>query len=387
MATKKPAPAPDKTDPPSEKKKDWSRALQRLGAVSEEVVDIHRHVIRSRSPSINSTFGHGWGLPLGYSLLLGGPPKGGKSTIANDMIGCCHADYPDGIVIKINTEFKEQAEITPQAMRKWGIDPKRYRCFERNDAELFDFVLKDIQPMVQDGMPLKLLVIDSVNNIQGRRMAGSDSIMDFLIGDQAQTLQDGMMRIMPFLRKHDVACILTCHVGAEMDRAEQMRGNTWRMKVAAGFKHRVEYWAFVEKLETAAGKLDMRKQSYEAADGFVTPKGDKEHVDARGHRIKFTMKAASFAPVGRVAEFTYEYAHGISKQEEEIFKLGELNGVITKGEGGYYSYGGKKWHGLVATLDALRDDPVLARGILHDLQCKDRTQKLLTELDATTEDA
>ena len=373
----KAAQAADKADPPAEKaapKKDWARSLRKLGAVSEEHVDIHKSVIRTRSPSVNSTFGNGWGLPRGYSLLLGGPPKGGKSTTANDMIGACHQDYPDGIVIKINTEFKENAEMTPEAFRKWGIDKKRYICYEKNEATLFDFILDEIQPMVQDGMPLVLLVIDSVNNIQGRRAAGSDSIMDFLIGDQAQTLQDGMMRIMPFLRRHNVACVLTCHVGAEMDRAEQMRGNTHRMKVAHGLKHRIEYWAFVEPVITAAGKLDLRKQTYDDPKGFVTPKGEKEHVDARAHRIKFTMKAASFAPVGRIGEYTYNYATGIVAQEEEVFKLADLNGLI-KQEGSFYSYGDKRWHGLPATLDAIRDDPKLQSAILLDLQRIDRDQK------------
>ncbi len=44
--------------------------------------------LRSSSPSVNWVFGHkGHGLPLGFSMILFGPPKGGKSILCNDFIG------------------------------------------------------------------------------------------------------------------------------------------------------------------------------------------------------------------------------------------------------------------------------------------------------------
>ena len=41
------------------------------------------------------------------------------------------------------------------------------------------------------GAPIKFIIVDSVNSIQGRRQQGAKSIDDWLIGDLAQTLQDG----------------------------------------------------------------------------------------------------------------------------------------------------------------------------------------------------
>lgn len=371
----KAAPAAEKTDPPAEKepsKKDWKRQLGKIDGVVEGVHDIHQHVVRSSSPSVNSTFGNGWGLPLGYSAFLAGPPKGGKTTLVKDIIGQTHRDYPDGQVIVLAAEMKEYAEMTAQSFRKFGIDPNRYTAYQRNDLGFFDDVVDKIQPMVQDGFPLKLLVIDSANAIVGRRTEDAKSITGYTIGDQAQSLQDAIGWILPFLRRHNVACIWTCHVGVEMDRTEQMRGNSMRAKVAFGFKHRVEYWMFVEKLENKDSKVNMLGQPFEKKDGFVTTSGSKEVVDAGAHKIRVTMKAASFAPVGRVGELTYNYEQGFVAQEEEIFVLAENNKLLTREGNSKYSYGSHRWSGGKPEVLAALKDPKLQSAILLDLQRLDR---------------
>ena len=67
--------------------------------------------------------------------------------------------------------------MTPEMMKVYGIDPRRYICFQVNrPAEVFDRISKDVKALVQDGMKLKLVVIDSINGVQGRRRMAADSI-------------------------------------------------------------------------------------------------------------------------------------------------------------------------------------------------------------------
>ena len=67
--------------------KDFMKRLLKLEGAVTESRNPHLNVIQSPSPSLNFTFGNGQGLPRGYSMLLYGPPRGGKSVICNAMAG------------------------------------------------------------------------------------------------------------------------------------------------------------------------------------------------------------------------------------------------------------------------------------------------------------
>src|SRR6185369_1238762 len=99
-------------------KKFMEKLLAGKGAVVGQK-DPHSYVIRTPSPSLNFTFGNAHGLPAGYSLLLYGPPRGGKSIILNSMIGQLHKDDPEAFAIKFNTEFREGGQLTPEQAKVW----------------------------------------------------------------------------------------------------------------------------------------------------------------------------------------------------------------------------------------------------------------------------
>ena len=104
----------------------WMKRLQKLeGAVLRDY-DPFQNVIRTVSPSVNFVFGNSHGLPLGYSLVLSGPPKGGKSLLCNAFIGQLHRDDPDAIAVKYNTELRELGQLTDHQCAVWGIDRDRY---------------------------------------------------------------------------------------------------------------------------------------------------------------------------------------------------------------------------------------------------------------------
>jgi len=337
------------------------------GAVAERK-DPHLYVVRSPSPSLNHTFGNGWGLPGGYSMVLYGPPKGGKSVICNAMAGQLMKDDPDAWVVKFNTEFRETGQLSDDQMHMWGIDPDRYIAYETNRPDqIFDRIEKEFAALADEGMKLKLVIVDSVTQIQGRRGMNADTIMTQQIGDNALTIQEGLKRILPIQRKMGFALILTSHIRAQMDIAEQMRGNKFRPALSFGSLHVAEYAMWVEPNRSAEGKVDELKQKFiseEVKD--LADKGEK-----LAHKIKVKMVDSSMGPKERNGEFTLDYHRGIINTHEEVFRLGKGWNVISKPNNLTYSYGGKDYRGKPAILEVLKNDPNLCEAILMDVRKKD----------------
>lgn len=356
------------------KKIDWMAKLSTLKGAINEARDVHATVIQSRSPSLNFLYGNGWGLPLGYSLVLYGPPKAGKSLITYEMIAQTHRDYPDGWVIKFNTEFREQGQLTPEMMRIYGIDEKRYKAIETNHpAEIYDQIEQQLDAWCKDGLPVKLVIIDSMNSIQGRRAieAEKSTVMTQQIGDVALTNKEGLKRILPIQRRHNFSLVMTSHVAVEMDPIEQKRGNKYRMGASIGVQHHAEYFMFVEPNRNKAGRVDMLGQ--EMVDASKKDLNG-EKAERTGHKIRVVMKDSSMGPKGRFAEFTFDYHKGIVNQHEEVFLLGKNRGVIQKDGGHYYTIPGYTMpdvHGEKAMLKFLADDTKAQEHVLRELRRQD----------------
>lgn len=331
-------------------------------------------VLKTPSPSVNWAFGvRGYGIPFGYSMILFGPPKGGKSIICNALIGQLHQDDPEAISVTFNTEMRGELQQGSGASEAFGIDESRHITYDVNEpAMVFDRIEKDINAACQEGLKIKLIVIDSLKGIAGRRALNATSINTQQIGDQAATLQDGLMRILPIIRRNRIALVMTTHVRAEMDQLEQMRGKTVKMAAAFAAKHMAEFFCFVEPNQSKSGRETLAGETFLDAD-------TKDFMDKalkKGHKIRFKCVGNSIGPSDRTAEFTLDYQKGIVNQYEEVFMLGKNTGVIEKPNNMTYAYKDKKWVGLKNCLMALRDDPVLMREILADVFEKDRATLL-----------
>lgn len=354
-----------------EKVTNWKTQLSKLQGAVLEKEQIHENVLQSRSPSLNATFGNGWGLPYGYSLLLGGKPKGGKSTIINDMIGSLHQKDPKAIVIKIDTEFREKVQNSEKELQKWGIDEERYIAYERDDPDTIDFIDKDLTELMEKGCPIRLLALDSINGIVGFRTESAETARKAFnqMGDNAKTQQLLMSKLLSFCRKYKVAAIISAHVGAEMDEYEKMRGNDVRIKTSFGVNHRIEYWMYVEKLLTKAGRQDLLDQPFYRDSGIHMTGSDKEG-DLFAHKIRVKNVNSSFGPTNRIGEFTYKYDTGIWNQHEEVFIMGLNHApqIILSGGGGNYTINDKTWRGKPAILEALKNDSTLREYVLSEIQ-------------------
>ena len=348
--------------------KNWLSKMQSLEGAVVGDFNPFNHTIQTGSPSLNFCFGNTHGLPQGYSLVLFGNPKGGKSVIVNSSIGQLHHDDSESWAVKFDTEFREQGQLTPEAQTMWGIDKSRYQCFSVNNPELvFDRIEQELAAMCQDGLPLKLVVIDSITGIQGRRSLNAESIMKQQIGDHALTVQEGLKRILPIQRKYKFSVILTAQVRAEMDMWEIKRGNKTKMSASFGVQHYAEYFMSVGANLTADGKTDLEGNKLE--NEKLTDSADKS--ERTGHKIKVQMRDSSCGVKGRCGEFTFDYKRGIINQHEEVFILGRNRNIIQRPNNTTYAFGDRKWVGAPAMIAALKDDTELYKAVLFNLKKAD----------------
>lgn len=358
----------------SKNKKFMERLMKLEGAVRESR-NPHLNVIQSPSPSLNFCFGNGQGLPRGYSMLLYGPPRGGKSVICNAMAGQLHRDNPEAWVVKFNTEFREGGQTDDSQKKVYGIDPERYIGYEVNQPDhIFDRIEKELAASVQDGMDLGLVIIDSLNGIQGRRAMNADSIMTQQIGDNALTIQEGLKRILPIQRKANFGLIVTSHIRSQMDTktggssvVHTSHTTAIRPAVSYGTQHHCEYYMYVSPAGGADSKVDAFGNKF-IDESVEDLQGNGEKT---GHKIRVKITDNSVGPKGRVGEFTMDYHRGIVNVFEEVFLLGVARGIIEKPNNVMYAFGGHEWKGREAMLTAIRDDQELARKILMELKRRD----------------
>lgn len=292
--------------------------LRKLSGAVDYTYDWFAEGIRTPMPSVNAIFGNTHLLPFGYSCILWGPPKGGKSLICNTMIGQLHKDYPDAVVIKFNTELREEGQLTPRQAKIWGIDMERYIPYNTNrSANIFDRIEKDINEACEAGENIKLIIIDSVTDIIGRRMENADSVSVQQMGDDAATIQNGLRRIRETIRNRKIALVMTAHERAEMDPNEQRRGKTTKMAGAFYLKHFAEYFINVGPNRSKEGREDIMGVKFEDTNF----KDMNDNSEKTGHKIKAVMNDSSCGPKGRTGEFTLDYNKGVVNKYEEIFRL------------------------------------------------------------------
>jgi RecA/RadA recombinase len=346
----------------------WMGKLARLDGAIAERRNVHSTVVSTPSPSVNMVFGGAHGLPLGYTLVMYGPPKGGKSLLASAMIGNLHQNYEDAIALRYDTEFRDLGQMNDKTMKMFGIDPDRYMSFSINTPDgIFDAIEHKVAAMCEEGAPIKLIVIDSINGIMGRRALNNESVLSQTIGDTALTLGDGFKRILPVQRKYGIAVVLVSQARSEMDQAEIMRGNKIRMASAFQVQHYAEYFMLVEPNKTKSGRTSLDgKEFVDDTVGDMSDRGDRY-----AHKIRVCMKDSSMGNKGRVGEFTFDYNKGFINVHEEVFTLGVNRGIISKPNQLTYSFNGRSWKGQAAMVEALKNEPELQVAVVKELKRRD----------------
>jgi hypothetical protein len=298
------------------------------------------------------------GIPKNASVLFFSEQKAGKSLSIYAMVLEMQRRDLEGIAIIFNTELRGQLQcgVFPE------IDQERMIIYDTNlPIEIFDRIENDIKAMVQDGMPLRILAVDSLTNIIGVKRQNTESSGDHLVGDHALTIQIGLSKLVPFCKRNNIQLLATSQMRGNLDAGKY--GPKEKMAESWATKHAFEYFVSLKRAGAAEDKADIEGKTFEEE-----TKDARDNKLLTGHKIYVKMEASSLGPAGRSGVFTMDYEKGIINQHEEIFFLGKSTGVITTPNNRTYYYGDKQYNGKKEMAFAIRDDKKLAEAILKDVK-------------------
>jgi RecA/RadA recombinase len=340
----------------------WLSQLRKHDAYVSHEYDAFskENCIYTPSPYMNWVFANkSQGIPKGSGVLLFSEPKAGKSLLAQSIVAELHKNDPEAIAIYFSTEFKGKY----QKGFFEGIDTERLMMYDTNDPrDIFDYLANEVQAMVQDGMPLKLVVIDSITAIGGIK-AEDRSVADHLIGDKALTITRGLDRIIPFFKKNNITYITIAQVRMNIGVTH---GPDVKAAVPKACEHNHEYFLSVKRAGSADDKKALDGSSFE-----TEVKDARGNKSLTGHKIYVKMEQNSVGSAGRAAKITVDYKKGFINQHEEIFELGVNTGVINKPNNVTYEFNGESYKGKVAMANAVKDNPLIAEEILEKVKLLD----------------
>lgn len=334
----------------------WMKQLSSLDGAVSAGSDIQ--VIKTPSPSLNWIFGKNQGIVAGSSVLLFGEAKSGKSLVSYLCAGHMHQTDPDAIVLRFDTEMRS----TFQMSGNWGIDYDRFQSIDSNDpVEVFDQITGPIASMIQDGMPLKMIIIDSMTNLSGLREKDADSIANTQMGDRAGAVTKGLKRILPIIRRNKIVFIGTAHMRANFDAG--MYGPKIKASLSHSEKHWYENYIEVKRDNAKEGKADLLGNALENSE-IKDFRGNKEIT---GHKIYVKMTENSLGVAGRSGEFTIDYEKGLINVHEEIFQLAINNNLVERPNNRTYIVNDVKYTSKEEFLTAIRDSEELQKYLLSKL--------------------
>jgi hypothetical protein len=320
----------------------------------------------SPSPYFNWIFANGsHGIPKGSTLLFGSKPKSGKSLLIQALIGESHQRDPECEAIIFNTEQRGflQNGVFP------SVDEDRLTIYDTNKPEeIGDRFENDILPLIQDGMKISYVAIDSLNRVGGTKtMAEGRSVNDQLMGDKALTLARVLEKIVPICRRHKITLIGTCQVRANFDAGQY--GPKEKLGINWDSRHTFDYFIQADRAGSKEDKEDILGNKLES-DVIKDARGNK---DITGHKIYIKMLESSVGTPGRSGVITFDYKRGIVNTFEELFELGKSTGFIKAAPGkkaGTYLVGDKEVFGKANAAEHMLD-PNLAKTVIEHAKSLD----------------
>jgi len=74
-----------------------------------------------------------------------------------------------------------------------------------------------VQALIQDGAPIKMIIVDSLEGIEYPKENNAESTTNHLIGDASAYLKRGFKAVLPVIRRNKIAAIFCQHVRMNMD--------------------------------------------------------------------------------------------------------------------------------------------------------------------------
>lgn len=282
---------------------DFAKAASSMDRPSDKVIQL-------KSPSFNWAVGNG-GVVEGKAVCFFGPESSGKSLLAQLQLIELQKKYPESIQILIDAEFS----FNPDWFEKLGGDLSRLLVKQTNEPlEIFDWLMKDVLEMLQDGAPINGLMIDSVKSIRYPTDV-KDKTTDITMGGSgAKYLGSTLKGLLPIIRQYGITTYLIQQVYEEMDPYKKMN-NPWIVPDGRALKHFCDYMLQVERVDTKAGRIEEGK----------TISGGAYQI---GHKVRVKGKKNRVGAPYRVAEFSLQYDTGIVNTAEETYDLAKSLGII-----------------------------------------------------------
>ena len=266
--------------------------------------------IRSWSPSLNWATCQGGFIP-GKVNILYGPESSGKSMLAMMGIIQLQRQDPDALAVWFDAEFSFNAQM----FEKLGGDADRLVVRKSNDpVKIFDYIGGDLLEMIQDGAPIKSIVIDSIKSIRYPKDVRKQTTDQIMGGSGSQYLGSALKLVVPIIAEHKLLTFFIQQVTAQMDPMKALR-NPYVISEGHALKHAADLMLEITRVDSKKGVIESGE----------TITGAAAQV---GHKVRVKVKKNRMGAPARQAEFTFHYDLGVVDTGGEIFELAKALGVI-----------------------------------------------------------
>lgn len=288
-----------------------SKLTADFGVVAEELNSKLLPPLPTRSPSLNYATGIG-GFQPGKVSVLYGPESSGKSLLAMMAVADAQKQDKDAIFIWFDAEFSFNLPL----FIKVGGDPSRLVIRKTNDPlKIFDYIGGEMLELLQDGAPIRGLIIDSIKAIRYPKELNMKQTTDQKMGGTgASYLPSALKLILPVIAEHNLLTFFIQQVTMEIDPMKALR-NPYVITEGRALKHAADVMLEIVKLDTKNGIVESGE----------TISGSAQQT---GHKVRIKVKKNRLGAPARVAQFTYHYDNGIIDTDTEIFELAKALGVI-----------------------------------------------------------
>jgi recombination protein RecA len=287
-----------------------SKLTNDFGVIASSLKREEPQVIPSWSPSLNWATAKGGFMP-GKVNVLYGPESSGKSMLAMMAIIELQKRDKDAIGIWFDAEYS----FNPDFFIKLGGDPDRLIVRKSNDPlKIFDYVGGDLLEALQEGAPVKAIVIDSVRSIRFPKDIKKQTTDMIMGGTGANYLPSAFKLILPVIAEHKLLSFFIQQVSIQIDPMKALR-NPYVLPDGQALKHAGDLMLEIVKLDTKNGVIESGE----------TITGSTQQV---GHKVRIKVKKNRMGQPARVAQFTFSYEKGVIDTANEIFDLAKSLGII-----------------------------------------------------------
>jgi recombination protein RecA len=287
-----------------------SKLTKELGVAASDLKKDKPKVVASWSPSLNWATAAG-GFTAGKVNICYGPESAGKSMLAMMAIIELQRHDPEALAIWFDAEYSFNIGM----FEKLGGDPTRLVVRPSNDpVTIFDYLGGDIKEMLQDGAPIKAIVIDSIKSIRYPKDVRKQTTDMIMGGAGSAYLGSALKMIIPIIAEFKLLTFFIQQVSANMDPMKALR-NPYIISEGHALKHCADLMLEITRVDSKKGSIESGETITGAAAQI-------------GHKVRVKVKKNRLGAPARQAEFTFHYDSGIINTEDEIYELGKSLNVI-----------------------------------------------------------